>query len=61
MGDSALTVGKYLTPELYISYGVGLFDSSTIFKIRYLLSKRWTLETQTGTYSGVDVRYGLEN
>jgi translocation and assembly module TamB len=61
MGDSALTVGKYLTPELYISYGVGLFDSSTIFKIRYLLSKRWTLETQTGTYSGVDLRYGLEN
>ncbi|MDD2816827.1 MAG: translocation/assembly module TamB domain-containing protein [Thiotrichaceae bacterium] len=61
MGDSALTVGKYLTPELYISYGIGLFDSSTIFKIRYLLSKRWTLETQTGTYSGVDLRYGLEN
>lgn len=61
VSDSALTVGKYLTPELYISYGVGLFDSSTIFKIRYLLSKRWTLETQTGTYSGVDLRYGLEN
>jgi translocation and assembly module TamB len=59
--ESELIVGKYLSPELYISYGVGLFDARTVLRIRYQLSKRLTLETETGTQSGVDLRYSFEH
>jgi len=58
--ETALTMGKYLSPELYISYGIGLFDSSNILKIRYQLSKNWFIETETGKQSGVDLHYTLE-
>lgn len=57
---SELVVGKYLSPDLYIGYGVGLFDASTVFRIRYFLTKRLTLETETGTQSGADLRYHFE-
>ncbi|OQW93720.1 MAG: hypothetical protein BWK79_09685, partial [Beggiatoa sp. IS2] len=60
IGETALVVGKYLSPNLYISYGIGLFDNSNVFRIRYELSKRWRIETETGTQSGVDLRYTLE-
>ena len=26
IGGSALTIGEYLSPRLYLSYGVGLFE-----------------------------------
>lgn len=58
--ETALVVGKYLSPRLYISYGVGLFDGSTVLRMRYELTKRLMLETETGTQSGVDLRYTLE-
>jgi translocation and assembly module TamB len=58
--EAALVVGKYLTPGLYVSYGVGLFDGSNILRMRYELTQRLTLETETGTQSGVDLRYTWE-
>ncbi len=51
---------SYLTPGLYISYGIGLFDGSAVLRMRYDLTKGLTLETETGTQSGVDLRYTLE-
>ncbi|NJO17857.1 MAG: hypothetical protein HC877_19640 [Thioploca sp.] len=58
--EAALVLGKYLTPGLYVSYGVGLFDGSNILRMRYELTQRLTLETETGTQSGVDLRYTWE-
>lgn len=58
--ESALVIGKYLTPDLYISYGYGIFDGSNILRMRYELTKKLTLETETGVQSGVDLRYTFE-
>lgn len=59
--ETVLTVGKYLTPELYISYGKSLFTGNSLFRLRYDISKRWQIETQTGGgASGVDLFYKLE-
>lgn len=58
--ETALVVGKYLSPGLYISYGIGLFDGSKVLRMRYELTKRLTLETETGTQSGIDLRYTIE-
>lgn len=56
---SIVTVGKYLTPKLFISYGRSLFSPTTYLKARYTFSDRWELETWTGTESGADLYYKI--
>lgn len=60
VSETMLVVGKYLTPELYISYGRSLFSGGNLFFLRYDISKSWQVETQTGQTSGVDIYYKLE-
>ncbi len=57
---AALVLGKYLTPRLYISYGVGVVDRLQTLRLRYQLSRRWTVEAESGFYSGGDLLYNLE-
>lgn len=57
--QSIVTVGKYLTPKLFISYGRSLFSSTTYLKARYTFSERWEVETWTGTESGLDLFYRI--
>jgi translocation and assembly module TamB len=59
--ETVLTVGKFLTPQLFISYGKSLFTGSNLFRLRYDISKKWQIETQTGSgESGADIYYKLE-
>lgn len=58
--EAIVTVGKYLTPQLYFSYGRSLFTGSNLFRLRYDLFKQWQIETQTGSESGVDLYYKIE-
>jgi len=57
---SMVTVGKYLTPKLYISLGRSLFTDATLVTLRYSLSKRLEIETTTGTESGATLFYRIE-
>ncbi|MGE7138217.1 translocation/assembly module TamB domain-containing protein [Luteibacter sp. NPDC031894] len=60
-GTSAFTVGKYLSPRLYLSYGVGLFDPGQVITLRYLFSKRWNFEAQNATdFSRASLNYRLD-
>ncbi|AND71275.1 hypothetical protein ATSB10_38210 [Dyella thiooxydans] len=60
-GSSAFTVGKYLSPRLYLSYGVGLFEPGQVITLRYRLSKRWSFEAQDATtFSRASFNYRLE-
>ena len=58
--QTMLTVGKYLTPQLYFSYGRSLFTGGNLFRVRYDIFKKWQIETQTGSESGVDLYYKIE-
>lgn len=59
--DTSLFIGKYLSPRLYIKYGVGLLEPSSTFFLRYKLSSKWDFESETGTSgSGGDVIYTYE-
>ena len=51
LGTAAFTVGKYLSPRLYLSYGVGLFEPGQVVTLRYILSRRWNFEAQQSTNS----------
>ncbi|PTR25571.1 autotransporter secretion inner membrane protein TamB [Luteibacter sp. OK325] len=60
-GTSAFTVGKYLSPRLYLSYGVGLFDPGQVITLRYLFSRKWNFEAQNATdFSRASLNYRLE-
>ncbi len=60
LGGAAFTVGKYLSPKLYLSYGVGVFDPGEVVTLRYLFSARWNFEAQnatTGSRAGINYRF----
>ena len=60
-GDQAsLVVGRYLSPELYVSYGVGLIESINSINLRYQLSERWHVEAESGEYQGADLLFSIE-
>src|SRR5699024_9610688 len=60
-GEAALMVGKYLTPSLYISYGMGLFSSVSTLSLRYTLNSHWKLEGQSSSEgTGADIIYTFD-
>jgi translocation and assembly module TamB len=60
-GSSAFTVGKYLSPRLYLSYGIGLFEPGQVITLRYRLSKRWSFEAQNATdFNRASLNYRIE-
>ncbi|WNL47169.1 translocation/assembly module TamB domain-containing protein [Dyella sp. BiH032] len=60
-GTSAFTVGKYLSPRLYLSYGVGLFEPGQVITLRYRLSHRWNFEAQSATdFNRASLNYRIE-
>jgi translocation and assembly module TamB len=57
IGGTALTVGQYLSPRLYLSYGVGLFEPGEVVGLRYKLTKYVGVRIQRGTE---ETRTGVE-
>jgi autotransporter translocation and assembly factor TamB len=57
---SLVTIGKYLSSRLYVSYGRALFTGENLFKVRYKLGKRLELESHSGETSGVDLYYTVQ-
>jgi translocation and assembly module TamB len=57
---SVVTVGKYLSSRLYVSYGRALFSEENLFKLRYRIGKRLELESHSGEASGVDLYYTIQ-
>ncbi|HEY1284312.1 MAG TPA: translocation/assembly module TamB domain-containing protein [Steroidobacteraceae bacterium] len=48
LGGSAFTVGQYLSPRLYLSYGVGLFEPGQVVTLRYRINSKVSLEAVQG-------------
>ncbi len=61
VGGAALTIGKYLSPRLYLSYGVGLFTPGEVVTLRYRLSRLFNIEVRNGTLSSrAGINYKIE-
>lgn len=59
--QAALMVGKWLTPRLYVNYGVGLFEPVSTLRLRYTLTPLWRIQTEsTGAHSGGDLLFSIE-
>ena len=59
--QAALVVGKYLSPKLFVSYGIGILEPVNTLTIEYLLSSKWRLTSESSeNESGIDLTYVLE-
>ncbi len=60
-GDVTLKLGTYLTPDLYVGYGRGLASQINSFLVRYRLTKRLSVETESSSEAtGGDLIYTIE-
>ena len=58
--EASLLMGRYLSPRLYISYGVGLIEAVNTLRLRYEISDRWQLTAESGQEQGADLVYTFE-
>jgi translocation and assembly module TamB len=58
--QSIVTMGKYLQPKLYVSYGRSLFSEEYYVTLRYTLSKSWEVESKAGAQTGANLYYRIE-
>ncbi|MBW6511180.1 MAG: translocation/assembly module TamB domain-containing protein [Desulfuromonadaceae bacterium] len=58
--NSMVTLGKYLTPDLYLSFGKALFGETNLVQMRYRFFKHWDLESSFSDESGADIHYQIE-
>ncbi|MFH0924852.1 MAG: translocation/assembly module TamB domain-containing protein [bacterium] len=59
-GEVSLVIGRYLSPRLYLSYGIGLFEDVNTLQVRYQLTKRWLIKVESGFETGADLLYTVE-
>jgi translocation and assembly module TamB len=60
-GDQAsLMIGRYLSPKLYVSYGIGLIGTTNSINLRYQISDKWQLKGVSGEHQGADLLYTIE-
>ena len=53
-------VGKYLSPRLFVGYGVGIYEPISTLRLRYLLTSRWSIEVITGDQQSTDLLWRIE-
>lgn len=60
-GQGAFSVGFWVLPQLFVSYGLGLFDSGNVLAARYELSRRWGVRATSGERdTGVDISFMID-
>ncbi len=55
-----LVIGKFLSPRLYVSYGISLVDEINTLKLRYTIGDHWVISAESGQESAADVEYRIE-
>lgn len=58
--DTNVNVTGYITPDLYIRYGVGVFNAESTLSMRYQLTRRVYLEAIAETENIIDVVYSWQ-
>ncbi len=58
--STSLILGKYLSPKLYISYAYGLFSSAGTVGLEYQLTKKISIEAESGEAQAIDLIYTIE-
>jgi translocation and assembly module TamB len=58
--DTSVVLGKYLSPNLFVSYGISIAEAINTIKLRYTISRNWSLKAEAGLEQSADVEYRIE-
>ncbi len=58
--DTNVNVTGYISPDLYIRYGVGVFNAENSLSVRYQLTRRIYVEATSAAENAVDVVYSWQ-
>ncbi len=59
--DTSLVIGKYLNPQLYVNYSIGISGAVNILRLRYKIGSKWILQSESGENSSADFLYTYEH
>lgn len=57
--SASLIVGKYLSPRLYLAYGLGVYQALNTVRLRYDISDDWAVQAERSEELGFDVFYKI--
>ncbi len=61
LSQTALVVGKQLTPQLYVQYQTGMLDTLNSLHIQYSFGPHWMIQADTGVEaSGADIVWSFD-
>jgi len=59
--QTSLVLGTYLSPQLFVRYSQGLYETANQFEAIYKITRNWLIRTQTSPeQSGADVFFSFE-
>ena len=58
--DTQVVLGKFLSPNLFVSYGISIAEAINTIKLRYSLNERWSLKAEAGIEQSADIEYRIE-
>ena len=56
---TALVLGKFLSPRLYVSYGISLEQAINTLKLRYTVGDNWVIRAESGLDYSADLQYSF--
>ncbi|MCZ8131226.1 MAG: translocation/assembly module TamB domain-containing protein [Steroidobacteraceae bacterium] len=57
---TSVVIGRFLSPRLYVSYGVSLTETINTLKLRYTIGDNWVIRTESGVRQSADIEYTVE-
>lgn len=60
LGGATFTVGKYLSPRLFLGYGISLVGRGQVVTLKYLLSRGFDITIESGTESAASLNWRTE-
>lgn len=58
--ETSVRLGTKISPRLYVSYGMDVFDAQSSIQLRYILNRVFTIEAETSNQNRVDILYSIE-
>jgi translocation and assembly module TamB len=60
LGGATFTVGKYVSPRLFLSYGVSLIGTGQVLTLKYLLTRGFDISVESGNENAASVNWRIE-
>jgi len=60
LGGATFTVGKFVSPRLFLSYGVSLIGTGQVVTLKYLLTRGFDVSVESGNENAASLNWRLE-